>query len=90
MISYCSAARVLYVAFCTCTAVCLIYFSCDQKLWWSIDIYGAFPCRVASLLSGGLHPDATVHREQSLKDEKSAYYLELRRYHNEYGNISTV
>ncbi|OWM67552.1 hypothetical protein CDL15_Pgr028415 [Punica granatum] len=37
----------------------------------------------ASLQSGNLHPDAVVHREQSLKAAKSAYYSELHRYHND-------
>lgn len=82
--------EVVYAALHRCDSTCLVLFFSDQKLWWSIKIYIPFPCRAASLKSGNLHPDAVVHREQSLKAENSAYYLELHRYHNEYGDISAV
>lgn len=56
----------------------------------SMNIYLTFPYRAASLRAGNLHPDAVVHLEQCLRAEKSTYYLELHRYHNEYGHISAV
>ncbi|KAI3442404.1 uncharacterized protein J3R85_001148 [Psidium guajava] len=36
-----------------------------------------------ALLSGNLHPDAVVRREQHLKAEKKEYYSDLKKYHND-------
>lgn len=43
-----------------------------------------FCCRSASLCSGELHPDNVVHKEQSLKAMKKAYYSNVEKYHIEY------
>lgn len=42
----------------------------------------------ASLCSGDLHPDAVLSKEQCLKTNKKAYYLELQKYHND--NIANL
>ena len=50
----------------------------------SMNVFGTFVFRGASLCSCGLHPDAIHHREQCLKAEKKAYYSNLQKYHSEY------